>query len=239
MIQQPSHHITERMMDRDEYLAFHQHRHKMLLDLLRRHVPQKIERSLDVGGAGDLLNLSGFVRETFGAEAHTVDLGDSVAEGKSKGLISQACNVDTDTLPYPDTHFDLVIFASIIEHLYNPAHALDEIHRVLKPGGLLLLEAPNAVALGRRIDILKGRNPFRWFNEYNARQAKGPMIFCSVFYSPEEIETLLANHNFEFRDRNYGLHQPKLSFAKRAIRSSILSLIPRASDCFAIIAAKK
>lgn len=231
-----SEHITERMMNRDAYLAFHRRRHEMLLALLRRHVPGRIERSLDIGGAGDLMELSCFVRDTFGAEPHTVDLGDSVEEGRTKGLASVTCDVDTDSFPYPAAHFDLVIFASVIEHLYHPGHALNEIMRVLRPGGLLVLEAPNAVSLAKRIDILKGRNPFRWFNEYNARQGQAPMIFCSVFYSPEEAEDLLRKRGLTILERAYGLHDPPLALWKRVIRESLVGMFPRCSDCFAIAA---
>ena len=227
------------MMTSEQYLAFHRRRHAMLLGILNRHVPKHITRSLDIGGAGDLLNLSSYGNKTFGAEAHTEDLGDSVAEGIQKGLVSQACNIDESPLPYPDGHFDLVIFASVVEHLYNPFFALDEMHRVLASGGLLLLEAPNAVALGRRVDILKGRNPFRWFNEYNAHQQKSHMIFCSVFYSPEEAEALVRQHGFEVLERDYGLHTPPLSLPKKAIRETIVRLFPRSSDCYAIMARKR
>jgi SAM-dependent methyltransferase len=39
--------------------------------------------------------------------------------------------------------FDLVLFIHIIEHLRSPRRALQTIHRLLKPGGLLYLECPS------------------------------------------------------------------------------------------------
>lgn len=45
-------------------------------------------------------------------------------------------------LSYADQSFDLVLHAETLEHVPDLARALDEIHRVLKPGGLSLFTAP-------------------------------------------------------------------------------------------------
>ncbi|MBX7255794.1 MAG: class I SAM-dependent methyltransferase, partial [Candidatus Hydrogenedentes bacterium] len=172
----------------DAYRRFHERRHRMVLELLNRHVTSKQRRCLDIGGGGDVAGAGLVIRERFAEELHAVDLGDDVEKGKARGVVSVACNVDSERLPYDDSFFDLVLFASVIEHLYNPFSVLQEIARVLRPGGTLLVEAPNAVAMGRRLDALSGHNPFRWFNRYNAVENKSLMVYCSVFYTPEEVE---------------------------------------------------
>ena len=45
-------------------------------------------------------------------------------------------------MPYPSNSFDVVLFADAIEHLDNYELAIKEIHRILKPGGSLLLSTP-------------------------------------------------------------------------------------------------
>jgi SAM-dependent methyltransferase len=225
-------------MTRDEYIAFHARRMAMLQRVLEKHVPTGIERALDIGGAGDKTGLSPFIRDTFKAHVYSVDLGDDVAAAKEAGIESRECNIDTEPIPYEDAWFDLVVFASVIEHLYNPHRALEEIARVLKPGGLLLVEAPNAVAFGRRLDALRGNNPFRWFNEYNAAKDKCYMEFCSVFYTAEEVEALLAP-DYEILERRYGLHTPRVGVAKKVLREALIALVPGMSDCFAVIARRK
>jgi len=40
-------------------------------------------------------------------------------------------------LPYPDAQFDAVLFFDLLEHIAEPALLLREIHRVLKPGGVV------------------------------------------------------------------------------------------------------
>jgi SAM-dependent methyltransferase len=53
-------------------------------------------------------------------------------------------NVDVDRLiPIEDTSFDVVIASHVIEHLANPLRALQEFHRVLRPGGRLVLIVPD------------------------------------------------------------------------------------------------
>lgn len=52
--------------------------------------------------------------------------------------IMDVCNMKE----FEDESFDLVIMVEVLEHVHNPSLAIDEIHRVLKPGGQLLLTTP-------------------------------------------------------------------------------------------------
>ena len=46
-------------------------------------------------------------------------------------------------LPYDAGAFDLIVCFSVFEHLHEPARALAEVARVLRPGGLFLLGMPS------------------------------------------------------------------------------------------------
>lgn len=46
---------------------------------------------------------------------------------------------------YPDQSFDAISLISVLEHLGDPAAAVEELVRMLKPGGLCLLEVPNSL----------------------------------------------------------------------------------------------
>lgn len=50
---------------------------------------------------------------------------------------------DAENLPYPDNHFDLVVCMETIMHVPHPQKLVDEIARVLKPGGRALLSMTN------------------------------------------------------------------------------------------------
>ena len=47
-------------------------------------------------------------------------------------------------LPFEDNTFDGLIFTEVLEHLNDDRHALKEIFRVMKPGGVVALTVPNA-----------------------------------------------------------------------------------------------
>lgn len=48
-----------------------------------------------------------------------------------------------ESMPFPDDHFDLILFTNAIEHLEDPHPALQELTRVLKPGGTLFITTEN------------------------------------------------------------------------------------------------
>ncbi len=68
-------------------------------------------------------------------------------------------DLEGEPFPLPDDHFDVVLFCEVIEHLTeNPIAALSEIHRVLKPGGALVLSTPNVASLCHALLLLGGGN---------------------------------------------------------------------------------
>ena len=74
--------------------------------------------------------------------------------------LNNSQNVDTwrkDLGPY-----DAVIFSEVIEHLYtSPRLDLTFLRSIVKRGGTLFLQTPNAAALHKRIALLRGRNPYQ------------------------------------------------------------------------------
>lgn len=49
---------------------------------------------------------------------------------------------DMTTLPFENNLFDTVLCLEVLEYVEEPLRALNELHRVLKPGGVLLLSIP-------------------------------------------------------------------------------------------------
>lgn len=49
---------------------------------------------------------------------------------------------DIHDLPFPDNSVEAIICSSIIEHVENPVKAVEEVYRVLKPGGYAYFYAP-------------------------------------------------------------------------------------------------
>jgi ubiquinone/menaquinone biosynthesis C-methylase UbiE len=66
-------------------------------------------------------------------------------------LYADIINADAQNLPYEDNTFDQVICLMIMEHVENPIALVNEISRVLIPGGKLILSVPNELYLTKSI----------------------------------------------------------------------------------------
>lgn len=53
------------------------------------------------------------------------------------------CVADALALDFPDGHFDLLVSVEVIEHVGQPARMMQEVARVLKPGGLAIITFPS------------------------------------------------------------------------------------------------
>ncbi len=81
--------------------------------------------------------------EQMGWEATGVDVSvDAVKSCKESDL--NAIRTDSHILPFEDNVFDVVVSWHVIEHVESVSQTLQEWQRVLKPGGLMVLETPDA-----------------------------------------------------------------------------------------------
>jgi SAM-dependent methyltransferase len=87
---------------------------------------------------------------------------------------------DGHDLPFADGSFDGVVAQAVLEHVLDPHRCVDEIHRILAPGGLVYAETPfiQQVHAGRydftRFTPLGHRRLFRRFEEIDSGSACGP-----------------------------------------------------------------
>ena len=80
-------------------------------------------------------------------------------------------SVDAPGLPLGDGTVDMVILSEVIEHLVDTDSAIDELHRVLRPGGRLLVSTPNLAAWYNRGLLALGIQPI--FSEVSLRGVYG------------------------------------------------------------------
>ena len=97
-------------------------------------------RALDFGAGTGQLAEALLQRGTF-SEVHAVDLIDYSAEN-SAGITWVFADLN-ERLPVPDATYDLIVAAEVIEHLENPRFLAREWHRMLRPGGALVISTPN------------------------------------------------------------------------------------------------
>jgi 2-polyprenyl-6-hydroxyphenyl methylase/3-demethylubiquinone-9 3-methyltransferase len=107
-----------------------------------------------------------------GAHVISLDVSPSLTTLTRTRAQSQPVVGDGMYLPFTSHSFDLVIASEVIEHFSQPSLGLQEIARVLKPGGWLVLTTPNRrwlwlvnLATRLRLRPFEGYENFLGFNE--------------------------------------------------------------------------
>lgn len=109
-------------------------------------------RLLDIGCAtGDFLDEVSHYGNNTQWELYGVEISKYAAELASKKKYLKIFNATLEECGFPDHYFDVITLWDVLEHLYDPAGSLSEIHRILKPGGILVIRVPNFNSLDRII----------------------------------------------------------------------------------------
>ena len=119
-------------------------------------------RCLDLGcGPGRLaLDLAPRVREAIGVDSSTPMIAHATARANALGLPNvRFLEALASALPFPDGDFDLVVASNLLFHLSDPATALREAARVLRPGGRLALLEPATPMIRPAMAAFLGVNP--------------------------------------------------------------------------------
>jgi SAM-dependent methyltransferase len=160
-------------------------------------------RLLDIGcGDGEItlaLQKVTRAREVYGVEIASP----AVAMARERGVKAFQVDVDRMDLPFGYEFFDAVYCGEIIEHLFDPGHLLQEVRRVLKPGGISVLTTPNLAGWPNRIALLLGYQPFpmavspdcEWAGKLLLRGVEGQWGHLRVF-TLRALKELIAANNF-------------------------------------------
>ncbi|MHB8393886.1 MAG: class I SAM-dependent methyltransferase [Candidatus Dormibacteria bacterium] len=160
---------------------------------------------LDVG-CGDgffLLRVRNVLSHEVGCSGLDAD-AQSVAKAQAHGIDCRVGLAD-QTLPFQDSSFDLVFAGEIIEHVADTDRMLEEVSRVLRPGGYLLLTTPNLLAWYNRILCVAGVTPMYVEHSYRAsygpswslRRQVGPAVGHLRIFTYTALRMVLAQNGFE------------------------------------------
>ncbi|HLM23680.1 MAG TPA: class I SAM-dependent methyltransferase, partial [Pyrinomonadaceae bacterium] len=104
-------------------------------------------RLLDIGcGAGNLL----LAARKNGWEGQGLDVSPGAVK-HVRGLGFEVFQGELQQARFPSQHFDVITAAELVEHLFEPRLVLQEVARLLRPGGLFWTTTPHARGLSARV----------------------------------------------------------------------------------------
>lgn len=155
---------------------------------------QKGGRLLDVGcGIGNLLDEAKFYYDI--AEGIELDEGNVKFAREERGL--KIYTEPLERLEFPVCSYDIVTMLQVIEHLADPRKVVEEIHKILRPGGILHISCPNIDGLSFRLFkdkhiLLYGRDHVNMFNRTTITQLLRSVGFEIVdFYTHNSSQDIL------------------------------------------------
>ena len=140
---------------------------------------REVDRIVEVGGG------SGRVAGTVGATVVDPAAG-MVRRARTRGL--ETVQGSATDLPHPDGSVDAVVVVDALHHFPAQHRCLEEMARVLAPGGVLVVtEFDRGTRLGRALDL-----------------AERVVGFDSTFYTAAELEAELDAVGLDVRPLEYG-----------------------------------
>ncbi|MBV5220705.1 class I SAM-dependent methyltransferase [Staphylococcus hominis] len=159
--------------------------------------------------------------EKYKIEGHGIDISENAKSIATEYMIKTGIKFkyvigDVQKLPYPQNTFDTVISLGVIEHFLNPDKVMNEMYRVLKTNGHLILMTPNKYSFGildKKIKILLKVWKFGYQTEY----------------SVNNLEEIANKYGFKVVSRNTELRK---TFKNDSISFKLISSIDQILNVF-------
>lgn len=97
------------------------------------------------GNGAQTLTMAALVPRVMGVDVDATFLTHFAASAQEQGLADRATGhlIIDNRIPLADEQADVVTSFTVLEHVPDEGTALAEMHRVLKPGGCLIISVPN------------------------------------------------------------------------------------------------
>ncbi|MCX6792624.1 MAG: methyltransferase domain-containing protein [Candidatus Falkowbacteria bacterium] len=164
---------------------------------------------------------------------------------KTNNVFLERVVADMIDLPFINEAFDMVIICAALHHSSNLATTLNEIQRVLKDGGkLLLLNEPSNGMFGTNERAIIDNDMVEGFNEERysiltwlryVRQAG----FQAKAYLPDNMSSVLSSRNHNFLAALWRSSFEKIKFIKSFLSLPILTVFDGFFNIVAIKATKR
>ena len=125
-----------------------------------------------------------------------------------------------ENMTYPDNSFDLVLHSETLEHVHEPAKAVEECRRIVKPDGLIIFTVPVIWSrrTRRRAEIVNGKIKHILAPSYHGFKTDDYLVFyeygCDIdkMLKADVLYTDWKNQNYVFVSGKEGGH---ISYSKK------------------------
>ena len=118
------------------------------------------------GRLADVGCFTGIAAETYRAGFDKVVGFDSRREAldraASRGIETRCWTGGAEPLPAKDCEFDCVVASNVIEHIFDTDAFVEDLSRILRPGGRIILTTPNLAYWISRLRLLRGKTPWAY-----------------------------------------------------------------------------
>jgi 2-polyprenyl-3-methyl-5-hydroxy-6-metoxy-1,4-benzoquinol methylase len=177
------------------------HKRCGLLDRYVEQSPGQPRRLLDVGCASGIFLEA--MQEYPGWQVEGVEPNAAAARATSARLNIPVFEGFFEDARYPDASFDAITLWDVLEHLHDPVASLRELHRILRPNGVLFMRVPNGASYVRTLSgrYWVGYELPRHMTLFTPRTL-GRMLYATGFHMPITDYTagsyLCAIHSLRF-----------------------------------------
>jgi SAM-dependent methyltransferase len=198
---------------------------------------QSFEHAVDIGGGYGRISvvLRDFARQVtlVDSSQQQLDLAQAFLRGQP-GI--SPCLMDAADLQIEDSSADLVTMIRVLHHLPEPGTELRELHRILRPGGVALIEVANIAHALNRVRYLVRRKPIPLVpvevRTDRARQRDGipfvnhhPATLVGQLYATGlRLERMLSVSNLRHRALTKSVPKPALLAVERVLQERFASV---------------
>ncbi|VVB89718.1 Ubiquinone biosynthesis O-methyltransferase [uncultured archaeon] len=114
---------------------------------------------LDIGCGDGYLSV--LICEKTQANLYGCDISENgLRAAKKRGIIVKKVDISSGALPYPDNYFDAIFCGEFIEHIFDTDNFAEEMKRIIKKDGYIILTTPNLASWFNRILMILGYQPY-------------------------------------------------------------------------------
>ena len=169
---------------------------------------------------------TGFAREELGSGGMVVGLDASIeALSLTTSIKESKCAAQIEQAPFQNDTFDLITALDLLEHLIDDVRALQELHRICKPGGHLFVTVPANQKLWSQHDKVLGHRRRYSIEELCDKVRKAGFTVCRSSYYVSAVYPLAAAYRSLCRKSGRQNENSDLAAVPKPVNSLLAALM--------------